>query len=86
MHHLWHKVFTTDQRVSLWNRLEIPSTYLQVMVENQESEHQEIESQERLHIQDQMKQITGSKEQIVQFIDLILAPISKIKNATNPPI
>ena len=43
------------------------------MVENQESEHQEIESQERLHIQDQMKQITGSKEQIMQFIDLILA-------------
>ena len=82
--HLWSTVFTTDQRISLWNRLAIPNAYLKVLHQNKESqkdcesqeqqdcesqEQQDCESQEQQDIEFDKKQITKSNEQIINFID-----------------
>ena len=76
--YLWSKVFTTDQRVSLWNRLEIPNVYLKALHQNQDSQQDyenqnqhDYESQEQQDIEFDKIQITKSNKQIMNFIDVI---------------
>ena len=74
LNYLWYKVFTTDQRVSIWNCLEIPYTYLDSIKRlddqnsDQDFENQNIENEDRQYSQTDIRRITESNEHFMLFV------------------